>query len=108
MKDRLYGDDAKNILAFVRIGCVLGWFLTSQKITIRDYASSGEMNSWPRGIQRVYWKQELGRSPNRRNNFVLLEGGSRKNARLWVAKVLLLSRMEVRRNQKEVDSTSVQ
>lgn len=54
-----------------------------------------------RKVQGVFGRSKFGPIRNFKNRLVLLDSGNQKNTKLWVAKVLLLFRMQVKQWEDE-------
>lgn len=67
-----------------------------------------ELYVWLQNLQWVLAASKYYSSKNLRNRFVLLDSGSDRNAKLWVASVMLLFRMHVEDCEEEKVSTFMQ
>lgn len=65
---------------------MLGLFLPSLEENDVEIGFIDEQKSLPKEIQRIYGTLEFGRSRKMSNSFVLLDGGSEGEAKLWLAK----------------------
>lgn len=87
--------DAQIRLVFVKSGYLLGGRVPTLKDVDYVHGMIKEGGEYERRVQRVFASDNFGTSGVCRNSYVLVSGGGYKGEGLWVAKVLLLFRMNL-------------